>query len=62
MWHVQQLSPDILGVKEGGNSTKLRFTSPISVRVSEELFSLLKVHITQSLTQIKRKKMKAGLH
>lgn len=46
MSHVQQLSPDILRVKEGGNSIKLFFTSPISVRVSEELFSLLKVHIT----------------
>lgn len=39
-------SPNILRVKEGGNSIKLSFTNPISVRVSEELFSLLKVHIT----------------
>lgn len=61
-WHVQQLSPDIVRVKGGGNSTKLCFTNPISVRVPEELFSLLKVHITPSLTQIKRTKMKAELH
>lgn len=32
-WHVQQLSPDIVRVKGGGNSTKLCFTNPISVTV-----------------------------